>query len=343
MKRVASAAAPIWSTGSITASSRIARRALRPEVASVIEKVGPGVSGWKEGDQGVFLRGPAQGGWFRRVFASRARLPWARLPEALSFVEGAPAQQIPIAVQWHAQGAAGRPVVVFGAGSARLAVTQMAHVRGAARLVTLDPTTTAWNCETARRGLHRERPPGRVLWRRCLACWAPGRMCASTSSVFQASPASAWSWCALKRNVTIFGTYHEHDATFSLLRWEIEAISTNVSNEGFASKRPAEAMRIAERLLGAGRLSTRVHHPCALLREVPKGLELLATSPPPGAPRPRCPRISLEPRGDQRSWLRGKKPDGKRGREHAPRASASSGAQATREVCPRLRGRSKEL
>lgn len=248
------------------------------EVAGVIEKVGPGVSGWKEGDR-VFLRGPARGGGFAEYCVART-IALGRLPEALSFVEGAPAQQIPIAVHGTRKVQPGDRVVVFGAGSAGLAVTQMAHVRGAARVVTLDLYDN--RLEIAKQlgadytvNVRREDPLEAVP--RLLG--ARPDVCIDVVGI----PSVAGQCVELVRaegNVTIFGTYHvEHDATFSLLQWEIKAISMNMSNEG-SPQTAAEAMRIAERLLGAGRLSTKEYITHVLsFEEVPKGLELLATSP----------------------------------------------------------------
>ena len=187
-------------------------------------------------------------------------------------MEGRPGAADPIAVHGTRKVQPGDRVVVFGAGSAGLAVTQMAHVRGAARVVTLDLYDN--RLEIAKQlgadytvNVRREDPLEAVP--RLLG--ARPDVCIDVVGI----PSVAGQCVELVRaegNVTIFGTYHvEHDATFSLLQWEIKAISMNMSNEG-SPQTAAEAMR-----LPSGFWARSPQHqstsPMCSPSEVPKGLE----------------------------------------------------------------------
>lgn len=248
------------------------------EVAGVIERLGPGVQGWREGDR-VFLRSPSHGGGFADYCTART-VALGRLPQQMSFVEGAPAQQIPIAVHGTRKVEAGDLVAVFGAGSAGLAVTQMARVRGAARIVTLDlydnrlelaKALGADEVVNVRRADPLEAVPELLGGRPDVAIDVVG------------APGVVRQCLELVRhegNVTIFGTYHvEHEVTVNLLQWEYRALSVNMANEG-SDESAARAMRVAERLLAAGRVSTREYITHVLpFDAVPQGVELLASSP----------------------------------------------------------------
>ncbi|NLC56645.1 MAG: zinc-binding dehydrogenase [Armatimonadetes bacterium] len=248
------------------------------EVAGVIERLGPGVQGWQEGDR-VFLRGPARGGGFADYCVART-VALGRLPEAMSFVEGAPAQQVPIAVHGTRAVQAGDLVAVFGAGSAGLAVTQAAHVRGAARVVTIDLYDNRLAL-AKQLGADFTINPRRDDPLRAV----PALLGAQPDVVIDVVgiPSVARQCIELVRNegnVTIFGTYHvEHTVNVNLLQWEIKALSLNMANEG-SPQTAAAAMRVAERLLAAGRLSTKPYITHVLpFHAVPEGLALLATSP----------------------------------------------------------------
>lgn len=248
------------------------------EVAGVIESLGQEAGGWKPGDR-VFLRSPSGGGGFAEYCTAHVTR-CARLPDHMSFVEGAPAQQVPIAVHGTRKVQAGDFVAIFGAGSAGLALTQMARVRGAARVVSLDLFDN--RLELAKQlgadftvNVRRDDPLRAV----------PALLGAQPDVVIDAVgiPSVARQCVELVRpegNVTIFGTYHvEHEVTFNLIQWEYKALSMNMSNEG-STQSAAEALRVAERLLANGRVTTKPYITHVLdFDEVPRGLELLATSP----------------------------------------------------------------
>ena len=260
------------------------------EVAGVIERLGPGVQGWQEGDR-VFLRGPARGGGFADYCVART-VALGRLPEAMSFVEGARPSRCRSPCMAPVP-CSGRPGRRLGAGSAGLAVTQAAHVRGAARVVTIDLYDNRLAL-AKQLGADFTINPRRDDPLRAV----PALLGAQPDVVIDVVgiPSVARQCIELVRNegnVTIFGTYHvEHTVNVNLLQWEIKALSLNMANEG-SPQTAAAAMRVAERLLAAGRLSTKPSSPTSF-RSTRCRRALPCWQPLPySCPRRKCQRTSL--------------------------------------------------
>ncbi len=257
------------------------------EVAGIIDQVGPGVTDWREGDR-VFLRHPSRGGGFSDYVIARDPAI-GRLPERMSFVEGAPCQQVPIAVNATRTLQVGDNVAIIGQGSAGLQLLQLARIRGAAKVVVAD--LYGARLEIASK-----------LGADVLINASEQDALAEIRAVFPQGPDVVYDAVGIKtvaqqcvdavRNegiVCIFGTHHvEEHVTFNLVQWESKAITVHMANEG-STQSAAEAMRISERLLANGLIETKLYVTHVFdLAELPKALDLLRVSPilyPEGDPR----------------------------------------------------------
>jgi L-iditol 2-dehydrogenase len=248
------------------------------EVSGVIEKLGAGITDLQVGER-VFLRGPGEpGGLAEYCLASRVSV--GRLPDHMSFVEGAPAQQVPIAVSATRTLQLGDNAVIFGAGSAGLQILQIARLRGAAKILVADlydgrlkiaASLGADVCVNVR--------SQDVLAEIKQAFPSPPDVCYDAVGI----PSVAQQCVDAVRNegtVCIFGTHHvEERVTFNLVQWEYKALHVHMANEG-SHHTAYEAMRISERLLATHRLETRPYITHLFPMEgLPVALELLSVSP----------------------------------------------------------------
>lgn len=257
------------------------------EVSGVIEQLGPGVNGHEVGER-VFLRGPgAPGGLAEYCLA--IPLSIGRLPDHMSFIEGAPAQQVPIAVNATRTLQLGDNVAIFGAGSAGLQILQVARLRGAAKVIIADLYQPR---------LQIARQLGADV---CLKADEVD-VVAEIRRSFPAGPDVAYDAVGIPtvvrqavdcvRNegtVCIFGTHHvEEQVLLNLLQFEYKALTVHMANEGSAHTRQ-EAMRVSERLLAARLIETRPYVTHVFeMEQLPRAIELLRQSPilyPEGDPR----------------------------------------------------------
>lgn len=257
------------------------------EVAGTIEALGEGVSGHEVGER-VFLRGPgAPGGLSEYCLADTISI--GRLPDHLSFIEGAPAQQVPIAVNATRTLRLGDSVLIIGAGSAGLQILQVARLRGAARIVMADlyeprleiaQSLGADVCLKAD-DVNLVEEVKRIL---------PAGPDVAYDAVGIPSVAQQCVDCVRNEGIVcIFGTHHvEERVTFNLIQWEYKAVTIHMANEGSAHTR-REAMRMSERLLANRLIETRPYITHVFpMQDLPRALELLSVSPilyPEGDPR----------------------------------------------------------
>ncbi len=257
------------------------------EVAGVIDQVGHGVANWREGDR-VFLRHPARGGGYSDYVIARDPAI-GRLPAHMSFIEGAPCQQVPIAVNATRSLKVGDNVAIIGQGSAGLQLLQLARIRGAAKVVVAD-------LYDARLAISQK------LGADVLLNASAEDTVAGIRAVFPAGPDVIYDAVGIRSVaqqcvdavrhegiVCIFGTHHvEEQVTFNLVQWESKALTVHMANEGSAHT-AAEAMRVSERLLANRLIETKPYITHTFdLAELPQALELLKVSPilyPEGDPR----------------------------------------------------------
>lgn len=248
------------------------------EVSGTIEALGAGVSGYEVG-QRVFLRGPGKPGGLSE-YCLTDPLSVGRLPDHMSFLEGAPAQQVPIAVNATRTLQLGDNLVIFGAGSAGLQILQVARLRGAAKVVMAD--------------LYEPRLAiARALGADVCLKADEVNVLDEIKRVFPAGPDIAYDAVGIPsvaqqcvdcvRNegiVCIFGTHHvEERVTFNLIQWEYKAVTIHMANEGSTHTRQ-EAMRISERLLANRLIETRPYITHTFpMEELPRAIALLSMSP----------------------------------------------------------------
>ncbi len=248
------------------------------EVSGIVERVGPGVKGPEPGTR-VFLRSPgAPGGLSEYCLADPVNI--ARLPDHMSFLEGAPAQQVPIAVHATRTLRLADNALIIGAGSAGLQILQVARLRGAARIAVADLLDSR---------LHLARDLGAdvtinarqedVLAAVAAAFPTPPDVCydaVGTRTVVQ----QCIDAVRHEGIVCIFGTHHvEERVTLDLLQWEYKALTVHMANEGSTYTRQ-EAMRMSERLLAAGHCATRPYITHVFPMEgLPQAIALLEISP----------------------------------------------------------------
>jgi L-iditol 2-dehydrogenase len=248
------------------------------EVSGVIEALGEGVSGL-QGGQRVWLRHPdAPGGLAEYCLAGPMAV--GQLPDHLSFIEGAPAQQVPIAVNATRTLRLGDNIVIFGAGSAGLQILQVAKLRGAAKILVVD-------LYEGRLQIAREL--GADV---CLQAGAVDIL-AEIARLFPGGPdvcydavgiPSVAQQCvdAVRREgtVCIFGTHHvEELVTFNLIQWEGKALTVHMANEG-SPHTEREVMRISDRLLANRLIETRPYISHVFpMEKLGEAIELLEVSP----------------------------------------------------------------
>jgi threonine dehydrogenase-like Zn-dependent dehydrogenase len=257
------------------------------EVAGTIDKLGAGAASWREGDR-VFLRHPARGGGFSEYVIARDPAI-GRLPDHMTFVEGAPCQQVPIAVNATRSLRTGDHAAIIGQGSAGLQLLQLARIRGAAKVAVAD-------LYDARLDIARQ------LGADVLISASHQDTVAEIRGVFPEGPDVIYDAVGIRSvaqqcvdavrhegTVCIFGTHHVEDqVTFNLVQWEAKALNLHMANEG-SRHSFAEAMRIAERLLANRLIETKPYITHVFdLEDLPKAIELLKGSPilyPEGDPR----------------------------------------------------------
>ncbi|MCE5238582.1 zinc-binding dehydrogenase [bacterium] len=248
------------------------------EVSGLIEQVGPQVTGWEVG-QRVFLRGPGKPGGLAE-YCLAVPLSIGRLPDHMSFIEGAPAQQVPIAVNATRTLQLGDHVVIFGAGSAGLQILQAVRLRGAARVVVTDLYEP--RLQIARQlGADVCLKADEVDVLAEIARLFPGGPDVVYDAVGIPSVARQCVDCVRSEGmVCIFGTHHvEEQVTFNLVQFEGKAITLHMANEGSAHTR-REVMRISERLLANRLIDTRPYITHVFrMEELPRAIELLSVSP----------------------------------------------------------------
>ena len=248
------------------------------EVSGIIADLGEGVSGWEVG-QRVFLRGPGKPGGLAE-YCLAAPISIGRLPDHMSFIEGAPAQQVPIAVNATRTLQLGDNIAIFGAGSAGLQILQVARLRGAAKVVMADLYEPR---------LQIAKEMGADV---CLRADEVD-VVAAVREVFPGGPDICYDAVGIpsvaqqcvdavrtEGIVCIFGTHHvEERVTFDLVQWEGKAITVHMANEGSAHT-CREAMRISERLLANRLIETRPYITHVFpMAELPRAIELLSVSP----------------------------------------------------------------
>jgi threonine dehydrogenase-like Zn-dependent dehydrogenase len=248
------------------------------EVSGTIEQLGHGVTELEVG-QRVFLRFPGKpGGLAEYCLADPVAV--GRLPDHMSFLEGAPAQQVPIAVNATRTLRLGDHVVIIGAGSAGLQILQMAKLRGAGRILVAD-------LQDSRLRIARELGADvtvnarheSVLEAIREAFPSPPDICydavGTHTVVHQCVEAVRHEGI-----VCIFGTHHvEEHVSFDLVQWESKALTVHMANEGSDHTR-REAMRVSERLLAAGHCETRPYITHVFpLADLPQAIDLLQDSP----------------------------------------------------------------
>jgi L-idonate 5-dehydrogenase len=259
--------------------SRIGKGHFGHEPSGVIEKVGEAVQGWAPGDR-VFLRtASAPGGFSDYTLARPVHI--GRLPDHMSFVEGAPAQQVPIAVNATRNVRAGDYVVIFGQGSAGLQLTQMCRLRGAAKIVTADLYESRCQLSLRLGADVAVKVPDQDIERAVRDAFAGRQPDVVIDAV--GIPSVARKCVDLVRSegtVVIFGTHHvEEEVTFSLVQWESKALTIHMANEG-SDETYARAMRLAERLLAERRIETAPYITHVFPPErLPEAIALLEKSP----------------------------------------------------------------
>jgi threonine dehydrogenase-like Zn-dependent dehydrogenase len=248
------------------------------EVSGVIEKLGADVGRWRVGDR-VFLRSPGKpGGLSEYCLANEVSI--GRLPDHMTFIEGAPAQQVPIAVNATRTCRLGDHVAIFGQGSAGLQILQLCRLRGAAKVLVSD-----WYDERLR--------ISKKLGADVLVNASKEDALKRIAEVFPAKPDVVYDAVGTRsvvrqcvdavRNegtVCIFGTHHvEREVAFDLIQWEGKAVNIHMANEG-SVQTAREAMRTSERLLEARLIDTKpyITHVFKFV-ELPKAVELLKPSP----------------------------------------------------------------
>lgn len=248
------------------------------EVSGVIEEIGEGVSGLAVG-QRVWLRGPgAPGGLAEYCLASPAAV--GHLPDHMSFIEGAPAQQLPIAVNAVRSLRLGDNAVIFGAGSAGLQILQVARLRGAARVLQVDLYDS--RLRIARRlgaDVCVRAGEAEVLEAIKIAFPSPPDICydaVGTPTVAQQCVDAVRA----EGTVCIFGTHHvQEHVPFNLVQWEGKALTVHMANEGSAQTR-ADVMRVSDRLLANRLIETRPYISHVFpMEQLPEAIRLLEVSP----------------------------------------------------------------
>lgn len=257
------------------------------EVAGIVDLVGDGVARWRAGDR-VFLRSPARGGGFSDYVI--ARDPGiGRLPPHMSFIEGAPCQQVPIAVNATRTVRLGDRVAIIGQGSAGLQLLQLTLLRGAAMVVVADLYRSRLQIATEL-GAAVTISAAREDTVQAIRTILPN----GPDVVFDAvgTPTVVRQCIEAVRHegtVCIFGTHHvEERVTLDLLQWEYKALTVHMANEG-SEHSAAEAMRTAEALLANRLIETKPYITHVFdLEDLPRAIELLKASPilyPEGDPR----------------------------------------------------------
>jgi len=106
------------------------------EVSGYITKIGEGVKGWILGER-IFARTVSGFGGFSEYCTINHKY-LGKLPEHMTYIEGAAAQQLPIAINATRMIELGDNVAIFGQGSCGLLLLQVARLRGASKIIVSD-------------------------------------------------------------------------------------------------------------------------------------------------------------------------------------------------------------
>jgi 2-desacetyl-2-hydroxyethyl bacteriochlorophyllide A dehydrogenase len=241
------------------------------EIAGVVEEAGPAVRAVQPG-QRVFVRTPRTSGFAQ--YAVAREIAVGRLPESVPFEQGAILQLLPLAVHATRGVRIGDRVAIVGQGPVGLMALQVARLRGATEVVVID--LDDWRLERAEAlgadrcvlvGPGSDASSGRL-----------GEFDVAIEAV--GTPATVNACVRLVRHhglVVFLGTHHvDTHVTFDLVQWERKGLRIHTAAEPTDPAR-AEAMRVAQRLVDAGRirLSELLTH-VVPLTELPAAIELLS-------------------------------------------------------------------
>jgi L-iditol 2-dehydrogenase len=243
------------------------------EIAGTVETVGDGVRRVRPGDR-VFVRTPLTSGY--ADFALAREIAVGRLPDDVTFEQGSALQLLPLAVHATRGVRLGDHVAIVGQGPVGLMALQVAKLRGAAEVTVFD--LDEWRLAKSS-GLGADR-----LVRNQPGADPAGGLAGEFDIAIEAvgTPATANACVRLVRQaglVVFLGTHHvDTHVTFDMVAWEKKGLRVHTSAEPTDEAR-AEAMRMAQRLIDAGRirLAELTTHVFPLV-DLPAAIELLSPS-----------------------------------------------------------------
>ncbi|MDG6102984.1 zinc-binding dehydrogenase [Dactylosporangium aurantiacum] len=243
------------------------------EIAGLVEAVGPGVDVTAPGRR-VFIRTPLTSGFAEYALARQIAV--GALPDDVPFEQGSILQLLPLAVHATRGVRLGDRVAIVGQGPVGLMALQVARLRGATDVVVFD--LDDWR-------LRRSAALGAG---RCVRNEPGGDPAGGMDGEFDVaieavgSPATANACVRLVRQnglVVFLGTHHvDTHVVFDMVQWEKKGLRVHTAAEPTDTAR-ADSMRIAQRLVDAGRidLSQLLTHVMPL-EELPAAIELLSQS-----------------------------------------------------------------
>jgi L-iditol 2-dehydrogenase len=246
------------------------------EIAGVVAETGPGVTRFRRGDS-VFIRTPLTTGFAEYAAARETRV--AHLPEWVPFEQGAALQLLPLIVHATRGIGLGNRVLIAGQGPVGLLALQVAKLRGAAEVVTVD--LDPWRLEVARQlGADRtlcvrDHSVGQALADAGIGDFDVAIDAVGTQSVVQGCIDALGHHGLL----VLLGTHHIHArVSFDLVQWELKALRIHSSVEPDEESR-VQALRVAERLVAGRKIDVaRLLTHRFLLPELPKAIDLLSAS-----------------------------------------------------------------
>ncbi|MCA3226258.1 MAG: zinc-binding dehydrogenase [Burkholderiales bacterium] len=242
------------------------------EIAGEIVDVGSHVKQHRAGDR-VFLRAPLTSGYAEYALAREIAV--GRLPQSIPYEQGSILQLLPLAVHATRGVQLGDNVLIVGQGPVGLMALQVARLRGAASITTVD--LDPWRLQrSAALGADRtvEVKPGEPL--------ADHIRDVDVAIEAVGTPATANACVAATRHnglVVFLGTHHvDTHVTFDMVAWEKKGLRVHTSAEPTDEARRA-AMRQAQRLVDSGniRLAELLTHRLTL-EQLPQAMQMLSRS-----------------------------------------------------------------
>jgi 2-desacetyl-2-hydroxyethyl bacteriochlorophyllide A dehydrogenase len=242
------------------------------EIAGEIVDVGSHVKQHRAGDR-VFLRAPLTSGYAEYALAREIAV--GRLPQSIPFEQGSILQLLPLAVHATRGVQLGDNVLIVGQGPVGLMALQVARLRGAASITTVD--LDPWRLQRSA-----------VLGADRTIAVKPGEplvdhirdVDVAIEAVGTPATANACVDAARQNGLVVFlGTHHvDTQVTFDMVAWEKKGLRVHTSAEPTDEARRA-AMRQAQRLVDSGkiRLAELLTHRLTL-DQLPQAMEMLSRS-----------------------------------------------------------------